>query len=217
MRKTSRTSIIITIIFCLLSGITFAQSGKGTAVTGSQLDALTKAVISAHQQLKNLSASFTQEKSSALFSEKVVQKGKFNYQAPSKLRWEYTSPKTITLLFDDRKVSVVTDKGVLNNPNKMLNELGAMIINTINGSNLCDNKKFDIKFFKNSQDGSYTAQLKPLDKKIQASYSDIQVILNGKSYLAEKVILNENNGDVTTITFSNMKINTTLPEGIFNK
>ena len=216
MRKTSRTSIII-IIFCLLSGITFAQNGKGTAVTGSQLDALTKAVISAHQQLKTLSASFTQEKSSALFSEKVVQKGKFNYQAPSKLRWEYTSPKTITLLFDDRKVSVVTDKGVLNNPNKMLNELGAMIINTINGSNLCDNKKFDIKFFKNSQDGSYTAQLKPLDKKIQASYSDIQVILNGKSYLAEKVILNENNGDVTTITFSNMKINTTLPEGIFNK
>ena len=216
MRKTSRTSIII-IIFCLLSGITYAQSGKGTAVTGSQLDALTKAVISAHQQLKTLSASFTQEKSSALFSEKVVQKGKFNYQAPSKLRWEYTSPKTLTLLFDDRKVSVVTDKGVLNNPNKMLNELGAMIINTINGSNLCDNKKFDIKFFKNSQDGSYTAQLKPLDKKIQASYSDIQVILNGKSYLAEKVILNENNGDVTTITFSNMKINATLPEGIFNK
>ena len=216
MRKTSRTSIII-IIFCLLSGITYAQSGKGTAVTGSQLDALTKAVVSAHQQLKTLSASFTQEKSSALFSEKVVQKGKFSYQAPTKLRWEYTSPKAMTLLFDDRKVSVVTDKGVLNNPNKMLNELGAMITNTINGSNLCDNKKFDIKFFKNSQDGSYTAQLKPFDKKIQASYSDIQVILNGKSYLAEKVILNESTGDVTTITFSNMKINTTLPEGTFNK
>lgn len=146
-----------------------------------------------------------------------MQKGKFSYQAPSKLRWEYTSPKALTLLFDDRKVSVVTDKGVLNNPNKMLNELGAMIINTINGSNLCDNKKFDIKFFKNSQDGSYTAKLKPLDKKIQASYSDIQVILNGKSHLAEKVILTETTGDITTITFSNLKTNVTLPEGTFNK
>ena len=48
-------------------------------------------------------------------------------------------------------------------------------------------------------------------------HSSIRVILNGKSYLAEKVIMTENNGDVTTITFSNMKVNTTLPEGIFNK
>lgn len=216
MLKTHRTSIII-IIFCLLSGICYAQNSKETAVTGSQLDALTKAVSTAHQQLKTLNASFTQEKSSALFADKAVQKGKFSYQAPSQLRWEYTAPKAMILLFDDRKVSVVTDKGVMNNPNKMLNELGAMIINTINGSNLCDNKKFDIKFFKNSQDGNYTAKLKPLDKKIQANYSDIQVVLNGKSYLAEKVILTETSGDITTITFSNLKTNVTLPEGTFKK
>ena len=216
MLKTHRTSIII-IIFCLFSGMMYAQSSKEVAVTGAQLSQLTQAISKAHQQVKTLSANFTQEKTSTLFTEKMVQKGVFCYQSPKQLRWEYKSPKALTLLFNDTKVTVLTDKGAINNPNKMLNEMGKMIINTINGTNMSDNDNFDISYQKNNQDGSYIAVLNPTNKKIKANYSSIRVILNGKNYLAEKVILNESNGDVTTITFSNMKINTTLPEGIFIK
>ena len=216
MLKTHRTSIII-IVFCLFSGMMYAQSSKEMAVTGAQLSQLTQAISKAHQQVKTLSANFTQEKTSTLFTEKMVQKGVFCYQSPKQLRWEYKSPKALTLLFNDTKVTVLTDKGAINNPNKMLNEMGKMIINTINGTNMSDNDNFDISYLKNNQDGSYIAVLNPTNKKIKANYSSIKVILNGKNYLAEKVILNESNGDVTTITFSNMKINTTLPEGIFNK
>lgn len=195
----------------------YAQSSKEVAVTGAQLSQLTQAISKAHQQVKTLSANFTQEKTSTLFTEKMVQKGVFCYQSPKQLRWEYKSPKALTLLFNDTKVTVLTDKGAINNPNKMLNEMGKMIINTINGTNMSDNDNFDISYLKNNQDGSYIAVLNPTNKKIKANYSSIRVILNGKNYLAEKVILNESNGDVTTITFSNMKINTTLPEGIFIK
>jgi len=216
MLKTHRTSIII-IVFCLFSGMIYAQSSKEVAVTGAQLSQLTQAISKAHQQVKTLSANFTQEKTSTLFTEKMVQKGVFCYQSPKQLRWEYKSPKALTLLFNDTKVTVLTDKGAINNPNKMLNEMGKMIINTINGTNMSDNDNFDISYLKNNQDGSYIAVLNPTNKKIKANYSSIRVILNGKNYLAEKVILNESNGDVTTITFSNMKINTTLPEGIFIK
>jgi len=216
MLKTHRTSIII-IIFCLFSGMMYAQSSKEVAVTGAQLSQLTQAISKAHQQVKTLSANFTQEKTSTLFTEKMVQKGVFCYQSPKQLRWEYKSPKALTLLFNDTKVTVLTDKGAINNPNKMLKEMGKMIINTINGTNMSDNDNFDISYQKNNQDGSYIAVLNPTNKKIKANYSSIRVILNGKNYLAEKVILNESNGDVTTITFSNMKINTTLPEGIFIK
>ena len=195
----------------------YAQSSKEVAVTGAQLTQLTQAISKAHQQVKTLSANFTQEKTSTLFTEKVVQKGVFCYQAPKQLRWEYKSPKALTLLFNDTKVTVLTDKGAINNPNKMLNEMGKMIINTINGTNMSDNDNFDISYLKNNQDGSYIAVLNPTNKKIKTNYNSIKVVLNGKNYLAEKVILNESNGDVTTITFSNMKINTTLPEGIFIK
>ncbi|MBR4536021.1 MAG: outer membrane lipoprotein carrier protein LolA [Bacteroidales bacterium] len=217
MLKTHRTSIFI-IIFCLLSGITFAQNSKEVTVTGEQFGQLIKAVEDAHVAIKTLSADFSQEKTSSLFTDKVIQKGRFFYKkSGQQLRWEYKSPKPMTLLFNDDQVTLLTDKGPISNPNKMLNELGKMIINTINGGNMTVNTNFKINYLKNSQDGSYTAVLTPVNKKIKANYSSIRVILNGKSYLAEKVILNESNGDVTTISFSNMKVNTSLPEGIFNK
>lgn len=216
MLKKHRTSIII-IIFCLFSGMIYAQSSKEVAVTGTQLTQLTQAISKAHQQMKTLSANFTQEKTSTLFTEKVVQKGVFCYQSPKQLRWEYKSPKALTLLFDDAKVTLLTDKGAINNPNKMLNEMGKMIINTINGTNMSDNDNFDISYLKNNQDGSYIAVLNPTNKKIKANYNSIKVILNGKDYLAEKVILNESNGDVTTIIFSNKKVNQPLPADSFKK
>lgn len=217
MLKTHRTSIFI-IIFCLLSGVTFAQNSKEVTVTGEQFGQLIKAVEDAHVAIKTLSADFSQEKTSSLFTDKVIQKGRFFYKkSGQQLRWEYKSPKPMTLLFNDDQVTLLTDKGPISNPNKMLNELGKMIINTINGGNMTVNTNFKINYLKNSQDGSYTAVLTPVNKKIKANYSSIRVILNGKSYLAEKVILNESNGDVTTISFSNMKVNTSLPEGIFNK
>lgn len=216
MLKIHRISIII--IFCLLTCITYAQSGKEVAVTGDQFGQLLKAVEDAHVAIKTLSADFTQEKTSSLFTDKVIQKGKLFYKWSGQLlRWEYTSPKRLTLLFNDDQVTLLTDKGPISNPNKMLNELGKMIINTINGGNITVNTNFRINYLKNSQDGSYTAILTPINKKIKANYSSIRVILNGKSYLAEKVIMTENNGDVTTITFSNIKVNTNLPEGIFIK
>ncbi|MBQ9508772.1 MAG: outer membrane lipoprotein carrier protein LolA [Bacteroidales bacterium] len=208
---------IILLLFWLITGVGFAQSGKEVTVTGSQLTQLTLAISKAHQQVQTLSANFTQEKSSTLFTEKVIQKGVFCYQSPKQLRWEYKSPKALTLLFDDTKVTILTDKGAVNNPNKMLNELGKMIINTINGSNMSDNSNFDISYTKNTQDGNYIAILKPINKKIKANYNSIKVVLNGKDYLAEKVIMNESNGDVTTITFSNKKINQTLPANSFKK
>lgn len=217
MLKIHRISIII-ILFCLLSGISFGQNSKEVAITGEQFGQLLKAVENAHVAIKTLSADFTQEKTSTLFTDKVIQKGRLFYKKSGQLlRWEYKSPKPLTLLFNDDQVTLLTDKGPVSNPNKMLNELGKMIINTINGGNMTVNTNFRINYLKNSQDGSYTAVLTPVNKKIKANYSSIRVILNGKNYLAEKVILNENNGDVTTITFSNMKVNTTLPEGIFNK
>ena len=208
---------IILLLFWLITEVGYAQNSKEVTVTGSQLTQLTQAISKAHQQVQTLSANFTQEKSSTLFTEKVIQKGVFCYQSPKQLRWEYKSPKALTLLFDDTKVTILTDKGAVNNPNKMLNELGKMIINTINGTNMSDNSNFDISYAKNTQDGNYIAILKPINKKIKANYNSIKVVLNGKDYLAEKVIMNESNGDVTTIFFSNKKINQTLPANSFKK
>ena len=204
------------ILFLIILAVyaTHAQGSYGTEVTGDQRSTLVSAIEKAHKQLTSLSANFTQEKTSSLFTDKVVQKGKLMYKSPKQLRWEYTSPKAMTVIFSNGKVLLKTDKGTTANPNKMLSEMGNMIINTINGTFLKDNPDFNARYYKDKS-GNITAVLTPVNKKIKNYYKNITITLNGSSHLAEKVVLTEVNGDATTISFSDKKTNTTLSDTLF--
>ena len=131
-----------------------AQSAGDVEQTGDKRSVLTASIEKAHKQMTSLSAQFTQRKSSTLFTEDAVQKGKLNYKSPKMLRWEYTSPKAMTVIFANGKVMLKTDKGTVQNPNKMLNEMGTMIISTINGSFLNDASNFSARYYKNSKSRS---------------------------------------------------------------
>lgn len=202
------------LLFCivLLGCQLFAQN---TELTGEKRTAVVSAIEKAHKQMTSLSATFTQEKSSSMFTEKVIQKGKIFYKSPRQLRWEYTTPKSMAIIFSNGKVLLKTDKGTTANPNKMLSEMGNMIMNTINGNLLQDNTNFQTKYYKNSKTGDYVVVLTPLNKRIKAYYKDITITLNAKTYLADKVVMNEVNGDSTAILFADKKTNGTLSDSLF--
>lgn len=202
------------LLFCivLLGCQLFAQN---TELTGEKRTAVVSAIEKAHKQMTSLSATFTQEKSSSMFTEKVVQKGKIFYKSPRQLRWEYTTPKSMAIIFSNGKVLLKNEKGTTANPNKMLSEMGNMIMNTINGNLLQDNTNFQTKYYKNSKTGDYVVVLTPLNKRIKAYYKDITITLNAKTYLADKVVMNEVNGDSTAILFADKKTNGTLSDSLF--
>lgn len=189
----------------------FAQ---GTELTGDSRTEIVSKIEKAHKQLTSLSATFTQEKKSSLFTDKVVQKGKLQYKSPKQLRWEYTSPTVTTVIFNNGKVSLKNANGKVSAPNKMLNEMGSMIINTINGNFLKDNADFKARYYKNGK-GEVTVILAPINKKIKSFYKNITIVLNASTLLADKVIMNEANGDVTTIDFASKKTNVALSDSLF--
>ena len=206
--------ILLSLIVLFLGAPLFAQEAGSTEVTGDKKTALVNSIEKAHKQLTTLSANFTQEKTSSLFTEKVVQKGKLSYKAPKQLRWEYTSPKAMTVIFSNGKVLLKTEKGTTSNPNKMLGEMGNMIINTINGSFLKENSDFNTRYYKN-KGGQYVVVLIPVNKRIKAYYKSISITLSNSTFLADKVVLTETNDDATTITFADKKTNTSLSDSLF--
>ena len=206
--------ILLSLIVLFLGAPLFAQEAGSTEVTGDKKTALVNSIEKAHKQLTTLSANFTQEKTSTLFTEKVVQKGKLSYKAPKQLRWEYASPKAMTVIFSNGKVLLKTEKGTTSNPNKMLGEMGNMIINTINGSFLKENSDFNTRYCKN-KGGQYVVVLIPVNKRIKAYYKSISITLSNSTFLADKVVLTETNGDATTITFADKKTNTALSDSLF--
>ena len=207
-------TILLSLFLLLLSAPLFAQEAGSTEVTGDKKTTLVNSIEKAHKQLTSLSASFIQEKTSSLFTDKMVQKGKLNYKSPKQLRWEYTSPKAMTVIFSNGKVLLKTEKGTTSNPNKMLGEMGNMIINTINGNFLKENSDFSTRYYK-TKGGQYAVVLTPVNKRIKAYYKSISITLSSSTFLADKVMLTEANGDVTTITFSDKKTNTTLSDSLF--
>jgi len=210
----NHTKKILCTLLVLFIGVQLFAQDAGAEVTGEKKTALVASIEKAHKQLTSLSANFTQVKTSTLFTDKVVQKGKMQYKSPKQLRWEYTSPKAMTVIFSNGKVLLKTSKGTTSNPNKMLGEMGNMIINTINGSFLKENTDFSVRYYKNKT-GQVTASLTPINKKIKAYYKNITIVLNSSTHLADKVVLTETNGDVTTITFSDKKANTSLSDSLF--
>lgn len=207
-------TILLSLFLLLLSAPLYAQEAGSTEVTGDKKTTLVNSIEKAHKQLTSLSASFIQEKTSSLFTDKMVQKGKLNYKSPKQLRWEYTSPKAMTVIFSNGKVLLKTEKGTTSNPNKMLGEMGNMIINTINGNFLKENSDFSTRYYK-TKGGQYAVVLTPVNKRIKAYYKSISITLSSSTFLADKVMLTEANGDVTTITFSDKKTNTTLSDSLF--
>ncbi len=205
-------TVVIALLFC---GQIIAQRAGDVELTGENRTSVLSSIEKAHKQLTTLSAQFTQEKSSSLLADKVVQKGKLYYRAPKQLRWEYTSPKAMSVIFSNGKVLLKSDKGTTANPNKALNEMGALIISTINGNFLTDNTNFTARYYKNSKSGKIVVVLTPINKRIKAYYSKMVITLDAQTKLAERVEMHEVTGDVTAITFSDKKSNATLSDSLF--
>lgn len=203
------------LLVLLLCSQLFAQNSGNTEITGESKTTLIRSIEKAHKQLFALQAQFTQEKSSSMLTEKIVQKGKLYYRAPKQLRWEYTSPQAMAIIFSNDKVLLKTNKGTTSNPNKALNEMGNLIISTINGHFLTDNTNFSTRYYKNGKTGKNIVVLTPLNKRFKSVYTKMTITIDSQNKLAEKITLHETSGDVTTITFFHPQLNLSLSDSLF--
>ena len=138
----------------------------------------------------SFSAHFAQEKHSSMFSTPQKSRGELTYRAPDYLRWEYTSPQTIVWELD----------GEQGNMSRQLKSLVMLIRQSISGDFLAVEKDFEV-----IQDGN-DVTLIPKNRETKRLFTKIQITLNSKTQIADKVEMIEANGDKTVITFSDVSI-----------
>ena len=199
--KTFRYIVLLS-FFVMCAECLWAQQ---TVLTGKEREETIAKIESAHKGLSTLKANFTQEKHSTMFVEPLVQKGTVSYAAPSSLSWEYTSPQPMTIQFDNGSTTMTMDGKKLP-ANKALGELGKLIVRTLNGDNLVDGKDFVVSYEKNSK-SQIIVVLKPVNKRMRLFCSQMEVTLDAKTYLADKVVMHEASGDKTSITFTKKRVN----------
>lgn len=200
--------------FCICSISLWAQSNY--VLTPAEQSQLQAQIENVHKSLTTMKVYFIQEKHSNLFLKPVVQEGEMLYKSPDKLKWHYQTPQEMTLVFNEKKILLKQSGKWIENPNKMLGELGQLIIQTINGNNLQKSPHFETKYKKN-KNGQVEIVLVPLAKRLKSFYKEILVVLEKDKFVASQVIMKESNNDVTKIIFSKHQLNIEISDQNFTK
>lgn len=179
-------------------------------------DAEKKALLSAmNDNFQTMQCDFRQEKKSVLFNEVSVSEGVMYFRKPSSLRWEYTKPTVSVVVMEGAKVKVTDADGKEQGKGgRMYRQMAALITGVVSGKELDDGKNFKSEFYVGAN--AYWIKLTPANRRLKVFFNHLELTLDKQKMVAVKMFMNEKEGDSTTITFSNHKVNASIDDKMFN-
>ena len=188
---------ILSFVCCLLSVVLYAQ--------GLSEQKIIQKMTASAESIKTVQCNFTQTKRMKMLSKEQVSQGKMFCQQPDKLRWEYTSPRSSTLILDGTNVRLLKGDSDNGGRNKFMGEMARLIMNSVAGKCLTDSKAFQVSA--KELPTEYIATLLPLKKEMKRLYTKLVLHFDTKQSTVTKVELHEKNGDQTIIDLHDIQIN----------
>lgn len=166
--------------------------------------------------MKTMQCDFVQTKHLKMLNDKMVSKGCMFYRQSNCLRWEYTSPYSYTFILNNDKVLLKNKKrnDVIDvNQNKVFREIARIMVNSVVGNCLQDDKSFKSSIA--VVGGEWVATLQPLRKDMKQMFQSIVLHFSQQQAVVTQVELTEKNGDKTIIELKNIKINGPIDANMF--
>ena len=194
-----------------------APAAAAPAAPGGQLP-LADVVARMQRQYEtaiDFHARFDQKYTSAATGRERALAGELFIKKPGRMRWNYQTPTPQMYLATGQTFWLYEpeEKQVYKQDLKS-SQLPAAVSFLMGKGKLAD--EFDLSFAKELPHGdpkAYRLALKP--KKAQSTYRAIYFIVNPTTFLVDQSILINAEGDLNAITFSDVKINTKVPEDLF--
>lgn len=205
--------IIMALAIVLSSLSVYGQTALSKAQQNQVIAKIDKSALA----IQTMQCHFTQVKSMALMKNSLNSQGTMYFKKPNKLRWQYTTPYDYTFILNNGKAYMKSAKSTTTvdvNKNKMFRQITDVIMNCLIGGNLSKTSYFKIAMYK-SGNTTY-AVLTPLKKELKQIYSTITLHFNSSLTMVTKVEMKEKNGDKTTITLSDIKLNGNISEKTFS-
>jgi outer membrane lipoprotein carrier protein len=168
-----------------------------------------------YDQAKDFKAAFSQKFTSVAFNRTKVSTGQLTFKKPGRMRWDYDPPEPKMFLSTGQLLWMYEpeDKQAFKQDLKQ-SQLPAALSFLLGKGRLGD--EFEIADAGNvpyGTPGDYRLSLKP--KQPQATYKSIYFVVDPKTfYVSESVLVNAQ-GDVNDITFTNLKVNSKVPDAVF--
>jgi outer membrane lipoprotein carrier protein len=184
--------------------------------TQEQQQLMLEKITAASAQMESLVCDFEQIKELSILDEKMVSKGKMYYRNDNCLRWEYVSPYLYTFVLNNKKILMQAEnsRNVIDvKSSAFFQEIIKIMMNGISGNGLKDVKSFKINYFWGKN--QWQVKLIPLQKEMKKMFSAIQLTFNVKDYSVDKVEMEEQNGDTTTIQLTGKQFNKKIEDAKF--
>ena len=162
----------------------------------------------------SVQADFVQEKQLPILARPLFSKGRFTFQAPQSLRWEYFTPLHTVLLMRQGQVrKFIEEDGRFREEQGM--GVGAMQIVLQEISGWLDGDISDTATFAVTESGEDRIVLTPKDAGFAKFIRRIELQLADRAGLMETVTLFEGEGAFTRMSFTNGVLNEKISETIF--
>lgn len=167
--------------------------------------------------MRTMQCQFRQSKTMKMMKQSINSNGVMYFEKPNKLRWQYMSPYSYTLIFNGNKAYMKSAKSTTTidvNKNKMFKQILDVVVNCITGGNLSNNEYFKVAVCQNGR--TIYANLTPQKKEMKQVYSLITLYFNTSLTMVNKVVMKEKGGDTTTIELSEIKTNANIDDKVFS-
>lgn len=195
----------------------FVFASVHLSLTAQQSEAqIRQAITQAASAMKTMQCDFTQTKHLRMLNDKMTSKGRMYYQQTNRLRWEYTSPYSYTFILNDDKVLLKNKQrnDVIDvNKNKLFREIARIMMNSVVGTSLTDDKSFKSAIATNGNE--WIASLLPQRKDLKQLFQKIILHFSKKNAMVKQVELIERNGDRTVIELNNIRTNEKISADMF--
>ncbi len=207
---------IIMLVIFLLAGTRNVHAQKTGFSAMSNTAALQQALAKNAQVTQTISSDFNQVKNMKMLNDKVSSKGKFYYKQSDKVRIEYTSPFSYLLVMNSGMIAVKENGKVskINTRNSLtMQSVNKIMMDCMRGT-VFGNKDFSVNAYASS--GQYLLTLTPQSSAVKGLFKNIDVYINKSDNQVTKLVMTENGGDNTVMTFSNRKLNSNLADALFS-
>lgn len=165
---------------------------------------------------QTIASDFSQVKHMKMMNDKVKSKGRFYFKKEDKIRIEYTSPFRYLLVMSGSRIMVQDENNKSNKINtrnsQTMQSVNRIMMDCMRGT-VFGNKDFSVKALESK--GQYLLQLMPINSAMKNLFAKIEVYIDKSDNNVNKLVMTENGGDYTEMTFTNKKINTTLADALF--
>jgi outer membrane lipoprotein-sorting protein len=211
-------TLIITAIFLLLQAVLAMAAPRQEVSQPADIPAFMASLGKKASDFKTLKTDFTQEKRMAMFKQKMVMKGRIYLQKPNKIAWHVDSPMRYSVLITDKLIrqwdedtNKVQEISLAKNPifQNVLNQMNVWFSGDY-GSMLDTNT---VRIVKNDP---LAIEFVPKENNIARKViKTITVTFRSDQKYLQQIRIQEQSGDVTTISFGNTQLNPPLTNGNF--